>query len=88
MSNESQKRSHVQTIKDTIYHHRYLELSQGYQELDQRSDDVKRSLMSEILLCCKANEVLNLDELLLSLAFRTIPELVAICKELNLKGEV
>ena len=52
------------------------------------SDDVKRSLMSEILLCCKANEVLNLDELLLSLAFRTIPELIAICKELNLKGKV
>lgn len=52
------------------------------------SDDVKRRLMDEILLCCKANNVPNLDELMLSLAFRTISELVSISKELHLKGEV
>lgn len=54
------------------------------------SDDVKRRLIDEILLTCKANNVSNLGEvmLMLSLAFRTIPELVLISKELHLKGQV
>lgn len=51
-------------------------------------DDVKRRLIDEILLTCKANNVPNLDEVMLSLAFRTIPELVSISKELHLKGQV
>ncbi len=45
----------------------------------------KKAMIEEIMICCKANEVPNLDDILLALAFRSESELIKICQELCIK---
>ena len=47
----------------------------------------KEEMITEIMLCCRANNVPNDGDVFLALAFRTEPELIKICQELHIKTD-